>query len=402
MPWARKPALLLFLLSLIILITARAARPAFALITSVSVSPNPVTSTGLATITLLAQETDGSNGPISLSVASGTLQLTKCQTSDTSTCTTVDKAGDNTSSVTINKATDGDANAGEPLTLAFLFTPPTVTAPSAVTISGCQGPGCAATPLGAVVVNPAGVVGGADEIIVTASVKITTCGSSVSVSAGVAGGGSPVPDGTQVLFTTGIASGVFPALTAGGSATTTITVPLGFAGSLVITASSGSAAGQVAVEVSCSAAGPPAQLSVTLAPDTISCGSSASILVKVSDQFAHAVTNGTAVGFAATLGSIVPSAPTTGGLAQSVLTSASNRPGIATITVTAGTISSQVLLQIRCATPTSSPAPTPVSPSPVATEVPATVLPPPPVVATVTVPTIISPPNTGDGGIANR
>jgi len=273
---------------------------------------------------------------------------------------------------------------------------------------------CAPVQLSLLVVNPANFIGEADEIAVSSSTKQTVCGQSVTISAGVAAGGSPVVDGTTVLFNAGFAGGVFQTTTTSGQTSTSFVIPVGFMGKLVVGVSAGSAAAQVEIDVVCFSAGPPAQVSISVTPDSITCANTATVLAKVTDQFAHAVTDGTAVTFSTTVGSIVPSAPTSGGLAQSVLTSSPGRPGIATIAVRAGSAAGQVTLAINCATPTATaPAasPTTTLSDAVATAIAATVVPPTfaPIAtvapAATSVPAasggavVISPPNTGDGGL---
>jgi len=350
-----------------------------AAIGSPSAFPNPVTNPGLSTISLPANETDA--GPITFSVTAGSIVSSTCQTAGPVACTSFVHSGDGGSSVTVTTATDGDIFPGESLTLTFTYTPPTVLFSQTVSMTGCQSSLCLP---GTITVNPFGFFGGfANQIVLSVPGGVVTCGTFFSVSATVSISGFAVADGTIVVFATNASAATFVTTTFGGVAVATINVPLGFGGTLVITASSGGLFGQAAVQTSCGLAGPPATLVITLTPTSILCGNTASLNVKVFDSFGRTVTDGTLVSFTSTIGTIAATAPTVGGLANAVLTSSTVSSGTAQIVARAGVASTQASLPIICVA-AAAPPPPPEPPPPPAPTVPAAA---------------IRPPNTGDGGL---
>ncbi len=373
------------------------ARPpaARAVIHTIASSPNPVFNPANSTLTVNAQETDGGNGPVKVSVAAGTLTFVSCQTSGPTGCSSAVASGSGTSTVTLSSGTDGDNTFGEPLAITLTFSPPTVSTPTSVAVSGCQGTGCSASLLGNLVVNPANLPPVATQMDILVSVLQANCGDSITVTAKLSTSEGAVPDGTFVVFGSSLGNSATLATTSFGSASMTMVVPLGFQGTLFVTAASGNIFGQAMLEVTCSQAGPAAQLAITVTPASITCGSTSSILVSVRDQFGRPAGDGTNVTLTVDSGSIVPVTPIFGGLATAVYTSTPNRPGVATITAKAGVATGQALVTVNCAGP---------SPSPAPTTVPATVV-PSPIASPTTVPTpapAITPPSTGDGGLAQE
>jgi hypothetical protein len=360
------------------LVSGQAPR-ALATVTNVQANPTSVVNPGTSTVTVTANETDGGNGAINLTVAAGTLSLTSCSVGGFS-CTTLTGSGGGTNSVTVTGATDGDGTPGEGLTLTFIFTPPTVASPTAVAVSTCQGSSCSPGFVGNINVFPAGS-SSATNISFNLSATSVVCGNSVIVTASVTSSGVPVPDGTPVTFTANNGQAGVTVLTSGGTATVTIPVPLGVSGTLTITATSGGASFSSFVTVTCSVAGPPSTIRLTITPTTIPCGNTASVLAQVFDAFGNLINSGVTVSYSSTLGSITPTAPVIGGISDAVLTSFPRQGGTATITARVGSASATGTVNITCqtASPTSAP------PTAVPTVRPAT--------------TGVLPPNTGDAGL---
>jgi hypothetical protein len=358
-----------------------ALRPAQASINNVTASPGSVIFPGTSTITVSANESDV-GGPITVAVAAGSLNFVSCQT--TVPCSGVTVSGNGTSSVTLSNVTDGDAVPGEPVTLTFTFSPPNVVTGTSVPYGACQGSGCSVPAAGAIVVFP-GSASSATSVVLSASSTSITCGSSVTVTASVTSNGVAVPDGTVVVFSANNGAAAVTALTSGGTASVLVPTPVGFLGTLIVTASSGGASDTVFISVNCAVAGPPAKIFLTITPQTISCGSTASVIARVTDIFGNLVANNTIVSFSSSLGSITPTAPTIGGNADAVLTSFPAQPGTATINVKAGDATAQGSVTVTCAA-----APQPAAPPPTAV---------PPAVPTAAPSTAVRPPSTGDAGL---
>jgi hypothetical protein len=226
------------------------------------------------------------------------------------------------------------------------------------------------------------------DISLGVSATDLVCGGSVTITATVTNAGVAVPDGTLVLFSANNGNPAFTVATSGGTAIATIPAPIGLNGTLLVTVSSGGAIATAAIGVTCSVAGPPALIALTIIPSSITCGSTASVLAKVTDKFGNAVANTTLVSFTTSLGSIAPTAPTNGGTATAVITSFPQQPGTAVITAKAGDAAATGSVQITCAgeSPTQASVPTAAPPPVVPTVVPAA-------------PSGILPPNTGEAGL---
>jgi hypothetical protein len=81
-------------------------------------------------ITITAEETDGGDGPISVSVSAGILSNVSCSVA---TCTV---NGEGTGTVNITAATDGDGSLGEQITITMTFLAPNAAGP--VNVNACQ------------------------------------------------------------------------------------------------------------------------------------------------------------------------------------------------------------------------------------------------------------------------
>jgi hypothetical protein len=146
---------------------------------------------------------------------------------------------------------------------------------------------------------------------------------------------SPVANGTPVTF--GAAPVVVPiapllALTSGGAATATLTSPV-WAGSTVITASSGVAWNSQPITFT-----PLSPYTVTVSPSRsiITPTESTNVNVNVTDRYGNAVANGTPVTFTWTLGTLSPNVvSTSNGWASTVFTGTGTE-GTAVVTATAG------------------------------------------------------------------
>jgi hypothetical protein len=358
-------------------------RPAQASINTISAVPGSVVFPNTSTVTVNANESDGGNGPITVAVAAGSLTFVSCQT--TVACSGVVVSGNGTASVTLSNVTDGDATTGEPVTLTFTFNPPNVVTGTSVPFGACQGTSCSVPALGTITVFP-GSASSATSVVLSTSASSITCGNSVTVTATVTSNGVAVPDGTVVVFSANNGAGAVSALTSGGTASVLVPVPVGFLGTLIVTASSGGASDSIFISVDCNVAGPPANIFLNITPQTISCGSTASVIARVTDIFGNLVANNTIVSFSSSLGSITPTAPTIGGNADAVLTSFPAQPGTAVISVKAGDATAQGSVTITCA------AAQPVAPTAAPTAVP-------PAVPTTAPSTGVRPPSTGDAGL---
>jgi hypothetical protein len=119
-------------------------------------------------------------------------------------------------------------------------------------------------------------------------------------------------------------------------------------------------------------------------PNTVNCNGTSIVTIQVRSAGGQPVAVGTAVTITASIGSVSPSSGQTTSADGSVFvfyTAPSNAGGAATITAKAGNAQGTATVQVNCAQ---------------ATTVPTTA--PPPTVA----PGVISPPNTGDAGIASK
>ncbi|HXH22900.1 MAG TPA: hypothetical protein VNN10_12810 [Dehalococcoidia bacterium] len=245
-----------------------------------------------------------------------------------------------------------------------------------------------AVALGAASLAPADRAAAAITVDLVASSTEVECGRSVILTAVVRDDGVAVPNGTDVTFA---AAGQVIAVvdTVSGVASVLFTVPVGFAGPLVVTATVGSASDSVTITVTCPTAGPPASITLLITPATITCGSQASVFATVRDQFGRLVANNTMIEFVASgNGSIVPVAPTISGVATAVYTAFPGTSGLVQITARAAgtTVTATGTVQVVCPT-----AATPTRP-------PATAVPPTPIPTT---PSVIRPPSTGDAGLAD-
>jgi hypothetical protein len=115
----------------------------------------------------------------------------------------------------------------------------------------------------------------------------------------------------------------------------------------------------------------------------VNCNGTSIVTIQVRSAGGQPVAVGTAVTITASIGSVSPSSGQTTSADGSVFvfyTAPSNAGGAATITAKAGNAQGTATVQVNCAGAT------------------ATAAPPPPTVA----PGVISPPNTGDAGIASK
>lgn len=131
------------------------------------------------------------------------------------------------------------------------------------------------------------------------------------------------------------------------------------------------------------------QLGVTASPASVNCGSTSNVAVTVRDASGNNVPDGTAVSFTASTGTVSPATATTaGGAASAVYTSSAGSNGTATITGTSGSATGYATVSVNCSTAVV-PATNTYSPPPAYS---------PPVVSAPL--TTITPPNTGDAGLA--
>jgi adhesin/invasin len=146
--------------------------------------------------------------------------------------------------------------------------------------------------------------------------------------------GNPVADGTLVSFSTNL-GGTTPtaAATVNGVATATLSSTL--PGTAVVTATLGSLSATSQVTFT---PGPPANLSLVAAPNTLQVGNLSMLTATVTDPFGNPVANGTMVSFTTNLGSASPiTRVTTNGVATATLSS--TVAGLATVTATVGGLS---------------------------------------------------------------
>ena len=129
--------------------------------------------------------------------------------------------------------------------------------------------------------------------------------------------------------------------------------------------------------------GPAATVTTNASPAAVSCSGTSIVTIQVRDAAGNPVQAGTAVQIAASMGSVSPSSGQTtdaSGAAFVFFTAPANQGGTATITAVSGSASGQTTVTVNCgtaATATTAPPPT-VSPGG----------------------GVISPPNTGDAGLA--
>ncbi len=371
--------LVLVIGALMLLWSAGPAPAARAAVASGSIAPDPVVNPDNGVATIVAQETND-QGPISVRVTSGTLTLDTCHTGVSTNCSVVNVSNDGTSTVTVTTARDSDGTPDETLTLTFVYDPPTVTSSHDVTLSGCQGAGCTRVTLDTVEVLPA-TDSPADDIDLTVEPGSIGCGTVFRVTAEVTADGAHVADGTDVTFTTSTGQQAVVE-TSGGFASVDFAVPQTFSGPITVVVESGVASAQVTVSVQC-AAGPPAQIALTVTPTSTNCGAQVSVLARVLDAGGRLVSDNVVVSFTTTFGTIVPTAPTIAGVATSVLTSIPGTPGTAQVTAGVGGVSAgPVTVVFSCVV---APAPTPPPAAP----------PPAPAPTTPS----IRPPSTGDAGL---
>jgi len=130
----------------------------------------------------------------------------------------------------------------------------------------------------------------------------------------------------------------------------TLVAPLGFSGSIVVTAQSGAASAQTAVVVNCTAF--PALLSINLGSGTVACGTSVPISVSVTNGLGQPVANGTFVLFSTTAGTITQVTTTVAGLAGATFSAPAGTAGTAIIQATAGGVTRQAVMTLTCVAPT--------------------------------------------------
>jgi hypothetical protein len=132
----------------------------------------------------------------------------------------------------------------------------------------------------------------------------------------------------------------------------------------------------------------PTTLTITAGSASVACGGTSSVTVRVMGANGQTVTDGTAVALAASVGTLSPaSATTTAGAVTATYTAPANVPATSvTLRATAGAASNTTGVSVTCATTTA-----PATTAPVQAP---TYSPPAPPAGLV-----ISPPNTGDGGL---
>jgi len=132
----------------------------------------------------------------------------------------------------------------------------------------------------------------------------------------------------------------------------------------------------------------PTSLTIATASPSVACGGTSQVTVRVLGTNGQTVTDGTAVALAASVGTLSPaSASTTAGAVTATYTAPANVPATSvTLRATAGSASNTNGVSVTCAQTTA-----PATTAPVA---PPSYSPPAPPAGLV-----ISPPNTGDGGL---
>jgi len=130
----------------------------------------------------------------------------------------------------------------------------------------------------------------------------------------------------------------------------------------------------------------PATVTVSAAPNAVNCNSISFVSIVVKDAAGLGVADGTAITASTNIGSLNQTSTTTtggGGGATLIYTSPSNSGGTATITATSGGKSGTATIQVTCSPATA----VPPTIAPTATRVPTT--------------STVSPPSTGDAGLAS-
>jgi len=132
--------------------------------------------------------------------------------------------------------------------------------------------------------------------------------------------------------------------------------------------------------------GSAAAVTVSASPASTTCTSPSTISVTVKDINGNLAANGTSVTVSASTGTVSPNvASTSGGYATTTFTAPGNSNGTATVTATSGTGTGYATVAFSCTSTTTSTAPAYV----------------PPPAAYPTYPAVITPPNTGDAGLAH-
>jgi hypothetical protein len=127
-------------------------------------------------------------------------------------------------------------------------------------------------------------------------------------------------------------------------------------------------------------------LTVSASPSSVTCTSPSSISVTVKDAAGNLAPNGTSVTVSASTGTISPNVvSTSGGYATTTFTAPNNANGTATVTATSGQGSGYATVSFSCTGSTTTTAPSAPVYVPPSASVPIG---------------IISPPNTGDAGLA--
>ena len=135
-----------------------------------------------------------------------------------------------------------------------------------------------------------------------------------------------------------------------------------------------------------------AAVTVTASPTTLSCAGNSSISVAVRDTFGAPAANGTSVTISASTGAVAPNVvSTSGGVATTTYTAPSNSNGTATITATSGTGTGFATVTFSCA-----------QEAVVSQPSQQVIVPPPSVVPSLPVVSVISPPRTGDAGLLGQ
>jgi len=133
-------------------------------------------------------------------------------------------------------------------------------------------------------------------------------------------------------------------------------------------------------------------VTVSASPASTTCTSPSTISVTVKDINGNLAPNGTSVTVSASTGTVSPNVvSTSGGYATTTFVAPGNANGTATVTATSGTGTGYATVAFSCTGATTSTAPATTAP----------VYAPPAAYPTYTGPAVISPPNTGDAGLAS-
>jgi len=129
-----------------------------------------------------------------------------------------------------------------------------------------------------------------------------------------------------------------------------------------------------------------ASVTVSASPASTTCTSPSTISITVKDANGNLAANGTSVTVSGSTGTVSPNVvSTSGGYATTTFTAPANSNGTATVTATSGTATGYTTVSFSCTTTSTAPA----------------YVPPPAAYPPYGAPAVISPPNTGDAGLAN-